>query len=125
MIRYVAKGFFLIAISLFFAACAPSREKPDHILSEEVMVDVLYDIYLLEGAQRANVTTIDGERYISDESSEEVLRKHGLTKALFQESLRFYAYDTEELNEIYRLVVERLNKKEAELVGAVQDSIAK
>jgi hypothetical protein len=110
------RDWFLIAISGFVISCAPSREKPDSILSEEKMVEIFYDLYLLEGAQRANVLTLDSMRFITESSSESILANHGVMEEEFKSSVEYYAYNTEELNAIMQKVVEKLNQKESELI---------
>ena len=111
------RGWFLIAISVLMISCTPKRERPEHILDEEQMVEIFYDLYLLEGAQRANVFTTDSLRFFTESSSESMIRNHGTTEEIFLASIEYYARNTEELNAIMQNVVERLNQKEAELIG--------
>ena len=117
MKKFVGKGFCLIAISFLLFQCVPKRERPVDILPEEQMKSIFYDLYLLEGSERANIETIEGERFLMFETTQSILTRHGTTEDQFQKSIEYYAWDTEQLNLIIKDVVEELNKKEAEMIG--------
>lgn len=83
--------------------------RPDYVLSEEQMVDLLVDVHKSEGLmdlQRNSLTT-DQQRDVMST----VLSKHNVTKERYDSSLIWYANNLKLLIRVYSHVDEELNKE--------------
>jgi len=116
---------FLFLSILFFAfACNETTEEkiPDYVIPMEKMATVLVDVHLLEaslnvglGANAINPSFL-GKPNI-EQVNEDVLKKHGVDKHLFDTSFVYYSRHPEVLNEIYQTVLNELSKKQSEILN--------
>jgi hypothetical protein len=115
------KSFKLYAISfllvLIVACSGNKKEAPakDDLLTEEQLTQVIYDIHIVDGMLTANVLT--DNKYVNDTNMYySVFEKNHTTRAQFDATIDFYVRnDMEELNNIYDIVLERLNRVKGEL----------
>lgn len=77
------------------------------------MVSVLTDIHLADGVINTIKIKDKSTGYLSNKYFELVLDKHKIGRDTFEESLRYYAYHTEELDKIYEKVIVNLSKIES------------
>ena len=107
---------FLCALSLL--GCNNSVvEKPDNLIDKDEMVDIIYDLSLLEGIRSSNYNSLK-ERGINP--AKYVYKKYNIDSLQFAKSDRYYASDIEVYAKIYEKVTARL-ENEKKLV----DSLAK
>lgn len=114
MNRYLS--FFVIMMIL--AGCyqdAPeSSFDMNLVLSQDSMVVLMTDLQLVDGA--VNVKS-RGNQLMEEYSSaytRQVLEKHNLSHEVFSESMRYYSYHVEKMDEIYEQVIIRLGTIESE-----------
>ncbi len=105
---------FLLVIS-GFSNCKDQRSKPE--LDREVMVEVLTDVYLLEGARALNLQGIGRDTLRSTKILANIYAKHGVDKDAFLASYRVYAQDQEKLEALMEDVMGRLGELEAKELG--------
>ncbi len=99
---------FLGALIGALAAC--DVERPDTVLSDSVMENVLYDYHIA----KALGEQIDrGEKYKRVLYVDYVYKKHGITEAQFDSSMVWFARHPDVLNEIYKKVTDRLRAEES------------
>jgi hypothetical protein len=120
-------GAFLLLISL--GSCYHTAPDPAFdmqlVLSSDSMVSLLTDIHLVDGI----ITDLKAKKipasHLSSEYFEIILQKHNIDKAVFDESMRYYAFHTEDLNEIYEKVIINLSKRESLIlpVKETKDSV--
>ena len=84
-----------------------SPEKPDNLLSEKQMADVLYEMAILSAAKSTNrsvlqQSNVDPEAFI--------YRKFGIDSLQFAESNAYYSHDLDLYESIYVKVQSRLDK---------------
>ena len=114
-----------ILLSLLASCYSESDKKPEFdekkIIPKEKMIEVLTDIHLVEGiiatTQREGVKK---ETYVTSYTNA-VLEKHDIGIGEFEESIRYYTYHIEELDNIYEEVIIRLSKKESEVMNPSAD----
>jgi len=107
----------LLIFLVLLAACyhpEPEAEFNNQlVIPADSMVSLLTDMHLAEGI----ITTVkDKPKPISSISSEYfdvILKKHQISKASFEESMRYYAYHAEEMDKIYARVITELSKIES------------
>lgn len=97
---------------LLIVGCNNSAiEKPANLIEKDKMVDILYDISLLEAIKNQNinggVTTKVGNEYI--------YKKYKIDSAQFAKSNKYYASDIEGYKKIYDEVKSRLTKETAKV----------
>ncbi|MCD8742110.1 DUF4296 domain-containing protein [Mucilaginibacter roseus] len=102
-------------IILFFSAltvlCSCGDDKPDGILDENQMADVLTDVHITNGTMFSVPAISDSlykyglGRYML------VFKQHGTDSAQFTRSYKYYTRDVEKLVAIYDVVNKKLQKK--------------
>lgn len=110
----------ILVFIVFFAtlSCNNSAiEKPDNLISEDVMVDIIYDLSLLEGIRSTNYNTFK-ERGINP--SKYIYTKYKIDSLQFVKSDRYYASDIELYAKIYDEVSKRIEDRKKAV-----DSLAK
>lgn len=90
------------------------------VIPQDSMIVLLTDLQLVDAT--INLKAKEG-RPISEyagEYSRQVLDKHGVTREEFNESIRYYSFYVEKMDEIYEQVIINLSKKEAEILQPAQ-----
>lgn len=115
----IMKKTILIFIVFFtvFSCNNSAIEKPDNLISEDMMVDIIYDLSLLEGIRSTNYNTFK-ERGINP--SKYIYTKYKIDSLQFVKSDRYYASDIELYAKIYDEVSKRIEdrKKAVDSLGA-------
>jgi len=101
------KRILIIFVSLLIFACqgVDKPKKPKNLISKDKMVDVLYDVYVLNSAKSINKKVLESngiqpERFL--------FQKHKIDSLQFAESNNYYAYDTKTYETIVEKVKERM-----------------
>lgn len=115
-------------MSLLIFACqgVDKPKKPKNLISKDKMVDVLYDVYILNAAKGINRKVLESkgiqpERFL--------FQKHKIDSLQFAQSNNYYAYDTKAYEAIVEKVKERMENDKitydalAEKEKKKQDSI--
>ena len=92
---------------LIFCACS---EKKSEYLKPEQMKEILVDINLAEGALKAKAFVGDTSKTLAPLIYHEIFEQHGVSKAVFMESLNHYLKNPKQLDKIYEDVIVELNK---------------
>ncbi len=96
---------------LAFTAC---DSRPDGVLSEETMEELMVEMYLLEG----DASVIDST-YNTDFKTpyyNALLTKHGVTAAQFDSSMIYYYTQGKAIEQLHKRVVDRLEKMQADSI---------
>jgi hypothetical protein len=83
------------------------------VIPADSMVTLLTDLHLADGVINTIKVKEKSIGHLSNEYFSAVLDKHKIGRDTFDESLRYYAYHTEELNKIYEKVIVNLSKIES------------
>ncbi len=109
------KSLLLGLIVLFFGCNSSSVEKPKNLIDKDKMIDILYDISLLEAIKSQN---INGGITVKMEN-DYIYKKYKIDSIQFAKSNKYYASDLEEYKKIFEKVKEKLSaenlKIEAEM----------
>ncbi len=109
------KQLLFLFLSLFVFSCSKNpAPKPDNLLDEEVMVDIIYDISILQatdGSMPHKLTeyTIEMDEYIFE--------KYKIDSVTYRQNQRYYAADARKYKKIYKKVIERLDQEKADIMG--------
>jgi len=117
--------YFIISIlALLMMSCQSqlptddtTAQTPKHLLSEEVFTNLYYDAQLTEAAVRIEIGKGAKSKEISRYLYDQLFQRYGISESDFKENLRYYASDPSKMQEIQTEVVNRLTKKEAELMN--------
>jgi len=119
------KIFYILFFSFFFMNCTSNTiiKKPDNLISKELMVDLLTDMYLANGA--TNIKSIQLER--NPNYFPLVYQKYQIDSTRFKESNFYYTSRIDDYDNILNKVDLRLKglRKKYEDEKEVQDSIKK
>jgi len=85
-------------------------KKPDNLIQEGKMIDIIYDLALIEG--------IKSQDYLAGQSiksNEYVYKKYKVDSTQFAKSTQFYASDVPKYKEIYTEVGKRIDANKAKI----------
>ncbi|AUC74415.1 DUF4296 domain-containing protein [Olleya sp. Bg11-27] len=90
-----------------FVSCygVQKPDKPDNLLSENKMVDVLVDLTIMSSAKGINKRELENRGIMPDSF---IYAKHKIDSAQFVSSNDYYAHDIEKYNEMYVKVKTKL-----------------
>ena len=110
------KLLLILSLGILFAHCNSNPiEKPKDLISKEVMVDILYDLYL------TNTLNSSDSKYLLDRGitpAKYIYTKYKVDSLQFSRSDRYYAADVEDYEKLYKNVTLKL-LKEKEIIDAL------
>jgi hypothetical protein len=107
-------GFLLIlALGSCYHSAPDAPFKMELVIPADSMVTLLTDIHMAEGI----ISNVKDKKipvgHLSAEYFDTVLKQHQIDRETFEESMRYYAFHTEKLNDIYEQVIINLSKMES------------
>jgi hypothetical protein len=114
----VKKNILSILILVAVASCTPNS-KPDNLLSEDEMVNVLIDIHMTEGLASSLPIFYDSSQVIYALLEREIFIEHDVPDSVFTSSMIYYLQDPSIMDRIYGRVVDSLVVKES--TGGIED----
>ena len=107
------KKLLLILISLFVLSCSKNTApKPEHLLEKEEMVNILYDIALLQSIKSFQPTVLDTNNV---NAHTYIYKKYKIDSLTLVQNHTYYASDIEGYERIENEVSDRLKKNKEEL----------
>ena len=97
----------LLTFLLVFVGCTTAVEKPKKLIEKDKMVDILYDIALLEAIKSQNVNG----GISSKKSNEFLFKKYKIDSLQWEENNKYYASDIEEYKKMYEEVKKRIQEE--------------
>jgi hypothetical protein len=92
-------------------------EKPENLISEDQMVAILYDLYVLN-AVKANNNDYLRERKTTP--SKYIYSKYKIDSLQFAKSDNYYASDLDDYEKLYQRVTKRLEQNKAEMDSLIK-----
>jgi hypothetical protein len=114
------KRIFIITLTslAFFSCSKPTIEKPEILVHEDQMIDMLVDIHLAEATFN---TRRHRDSLVMKSSSADfyysILKKHQVADSVFEQSFVFYASQPRKFEKMYRQAMNKLNEMEQEYSG--------
>ncbi len=106
-------SLLFIAIALTIVSCKDEAvEKPKNLVERSKMVDIIYDLSILEAAR---TQTAGVQNY--PKSTEFIKNKYKIDSLTFAKSTQYYASDIKEYKKMYNEVKERLAAERVKLNG--------
>jgi hypothetical protein len=108
----------LLAIIFILVSCKDEViKKPKRLIEKEVMVNIMYDLSLLEAIKYQNPASLDTFRI---NPKKYIYKKYKIDSLQFAQSNAYYASDYEGYANIVALLEDRLTKKKAETVALIK-----
>jgi hypothetical protein len=115
----------LVTIFLLFAiliSCQkPAVSKPDNLIDEEVMVDIMYDVSVLEAMKSQKAFVLEANKI---NPNTYIYKKYKIDSLQFANSDKFYASDIKKYKEIFDKVNKRMGEKMERLKKATNSNRA-
>jgi hypothetical protein len=115
----------LAALFLLFAiliSCQkPAVSKPDNLIDEEVMVDIMYDVSVLEAMKSQKAFVLEANKI---NPNTYIYKKYKIDSLQFANSDKFYASDIKKYKEIFDKVNKRMEEKMERLKKATNSKRA-
>lgn len=96
---------FFTALLLLFSCQQTAIEKPDNLIDEEVMENILYDLAILESIKSNSPSSLEKKNITP---SSYIYQKYDIDSLQFVNSNHYYASDVHEYMKMYQRVEERL-----------------
>jgi hypothetical protein len=98
---------FLIFLSIFTSCEKEVVNTPKNLIEKEKMVDIMYDLSILEAIKIQNPVSLDSFKI---NSSKYIYKKHKIDSAQFAQNNIYYAADYKEYKKMFEQVKSRLDK---------------
>ncbi|MCO6148010.1 DUF4296 domain-containing protein [Flavobacterium sp. NRK1] len=102
-----------LALFVFLACKKEAAEKPEHMLTEDQMVDILYDITMLQAVRSFQPQVIDNNNV---NPKKYIYLKHNIDSLTFAQNNIWYASDFDKYEKIQNRVAERIKKEKEDMV---------
>ena len=99
---------FLGVIALLVSCKQEVIDKPEQLIERDVMVDIMYDLSILEAMKYQNPTTLDTFKI---NPREYIFKKYKIDSVTYRQNQMYYAGDARKFKKIYKKVLERLDKE--------------
>lgn len=101
------KKYIIITFTVLFVSCSFNK-RPEDVISQEDMVNIIVDIHLLDGLM--SVRDVQKELVSADTSNyyDLIFEKYGYDRAQFDTSLFYYSKNINTYDDIYNEVVNKL-----------------
>ncbi|MFT7335712.1 MAG: hypothetical protein ACI9M1_001633 [Porticoccaceae bacterium] len=101
---------FLVILILIVSCKEEIVEKPDNLIEKNKMVDIMYDLAILEGIKYQNITSLADYNV---NSSQYIYKKYKIDSLQFVQSNVYYASNYEEYKEFFDEIVKRIDDQKA------------
>lgn len=106
------KLFYTIILFSLFSCNENPVETPDNLLDEEVMVDILYDISLLQAADGFAPEKLTSNNI---KINSFIYTKYKIDSVTYYQNHKYYAGNIKKYKEMYKEVISRIESKTKEL----------
>ena len=101
---------FLTVLALFVSCKDELVKKPDNLIDKDVMVNIIYDISILDAIRNQNPTSIDSFKI---NSRDFIFKKYKVDSLQFVKSNVYYSADYESYKLMFDEVIKRVDKQKA------------
>ncbi len=116
------KIFLLITFIIFFSCGEEVIEKPINLISKEKMIDILYDLAIIDAAKSTGPQVMENKNFVPMQF---IYNKYEIDSIQFVSSDLYYASKPLEYEEIYKQIEDRIIKEKArfEKLGEKKEDI--
>ena len=103
------KIILFLAIAITFVSCKEEFvPKPDRLIAQDVMVDIMYDLTILEAIKNQNPASLDTFKI---NSRAYIFKKYKIDSIQYAKSNIYYASDYNEYKSMFEQISKRLEVK--------------
>ena len=103
------KIILFLAIAITFVSCKEEViPKPDRLIAQDVMVDIMYDLTILEAIKNQNPASLDTFKI---NSRAYIFKKYKIDSIQYAKSNIYYASDYNEYKSMFEQISKRLEVK--------------
>lgn len=103
------KQLLFLFVTIFIVSCSKNPvPKPDNLLDEKTMVDILYDVSLLQAIEGSMPNKLMEHNIEMDQY---IFKKYKIDSVTYRQNQMYYAGDARKFKKIYKKVLERLDKE--------------
>ena len=115
------KQILFLFFSLLVLSCSKNPvPKPDNLLDEEVMVDIIFDISVLQATDGSMPNKLFENNIKMDQY---IFEKYKIDSLTYRQNQNYYAADARKYKKIYKKVIERLEEEKIRLDGTNKDRL--
>jgi len=105
------KTISILVILAVFASCKEEVvDKPDHLIAKEEMVNIMYDLSLLEAIKYQNLNTSEAHKI---DPSDYIYQKYKIDSLQFVQNNKYYASNYKDYKDIFDQISKRLERNKA------------
>jgi hypothetical protein len=102
---------FLVVFSSLASCQSDSVKKPDNLIPEDKMIDIIYDLSILQAMRNSNQSVLDSN---SINPNTYIYKKYKIDSLQFAKSNQYYAAKSiKEYDQLYQSVNDRIVKNKA------------
>lgn len=111
--RFQSHLWRLLVGGWLMAACtAPEDERPDNLIAQDKMVDILTEVHIAESkVSRLSLGSLDSSNIAYKHLESQIFRKFAVDTAVYRKSYIFYSSHPSDMEAIYKQVTERLKQR--------------
>jgi hypothetical protein len=117
------KKLLYILICFIFScnSAIEKPQKPENLIPEDKMVDIMYDVFLLNSAKGVNKIILEVNGVMPEKY---VFEKYSIDSIQFAESNNYYVYNTKTYESILNRIKEKIdkNRKEYEALDKIEET---
>lgn len=103
---------FLLSLIFILTACSQEVSKPDYVISEQKMTELLVEIHLLEAKVNQLRIPSDSAQEVYSILQNELFENFEVDSIDYVRSIEYYAEDPDRFHDMYEIVVDSLMVKE-------------
>jgi Domain of unknown function (DUF4296) len=108
---------FFIALVFLIGCKKELVNEPKRLIDKEKMIDIIYDLSLLDGMKVQDPTLIDS---LKISTNQYIYKKYKIDSVQFAQSNIYYAADSKEYEKMYNQVKARIEKNKVEITAVVK-----
>ena len=102
----------LLGIWLLSGCTAPEDKRPDNLIPDDQMADILTEVHMAEAqVSRLSLRSIDSSNIAYKHLESQIFKKFGVDTATYRTSYIFYSSHPADMAAIYQRVTEKLKKQ--------------
>ncbi|WP_266362489.1 DUF4296 domain-containing protein [Tellurirhabdus rosea] len=114
-VRRWVYGFWIFGWTLLAWACQPKEDKPDNLIPEDKMVEVLTDIHLAEArVTKLGIIATDSQNLVYRKLEKQIYARYQLDTGTYYRSYQYYSSNPEKFASLYKQVIAKLEEKKQE-----------
>ncbi|MCG2610098.1 DUF4296 domain-containing protein [Flavobacterium sp. SM15] len=101
------KLLLFLSLAVMVSCSEKAVEKPENLIDKDVMIDILYDITVMQSAETVDPIKMNQNNV---KVNELIYKKYNIDSITFNKSNRYYASDPNRYKKMYGEVYHRLEK---------------